>query len=303
MRASAKSRDIPEKVDLLVIGLGPAGVSCAIEAKRCGLSVLAVDDEPIGGLVPAARRIDNLPGLPGISGAELAQRLAEQLQALEVPTLRDRVTILAKNSTNYSATNYSAGTSEGLELTAKSVCLACGTQPAAWAAFDLPAGVHRDLRNIAKKHQNLRGQSAVVVGGGEAALDTALSLQDLGAEVQLWMRNSVPRSGGRLLHEAYELELCFCHERHMMALSGGPGAWKITDQNGEMHQTHELMLCIGREARDELRAMLPDECPGLFAAGDLIRGHDRYIASAMGDGQRAAIAATAYLANQDGRKT
>ncbi|MBW2702008.1 MAG: NAD(P)/FAD-dependent oxidoreductase [Deltaproteobacteria bacterium] len=297
MKASGKSKDMPKKVDLLIIGLGPAGVSCAIEAKRCGLSILAVGDEPIGGLVPAARRIDNLPGLPGISGAELARRLAEQIQALEVPSLPDRVTSLAKNSTNYSA-----GTSDGLELTAKSVCLACGTRPAEWTNFALPAGVHRDLRNIAKNHQNLRGRSAVVVGGGEAALDTALSLQDLGAAVQLWMRNSVPRSGGRLLNEAYELELCFCPERHMVALTGGPGAWKITDQNGEMHQTHELMLCIGREPRDELRAMLPAECPGLFAAGDLIRGHDRYIASAMGDGQRAAIAAAAYLANQDGRK-
>ena len=66
-----------------------------------------------------------------------------------------------------------------------------------------------------------------------------------------------------------------------------------------------LMVCIGRQPRDELTQELlpggvqPDvvqkEVPGLTLAGDLIRGRDRYVATAMGDGQRAAIAAAVHL--------
>jgi thioredoxin reductase len=41
--------------------------------------------------------------------------------------------------------------------------------------------------------------------------------------------------------------------------------------------------------------------PGLFLAGDLIRGRDRYVATAMGDGQRAALAALKHLKNRRDR--
>jgi thioredoxin reductase len=62
-----------------------------------------------------------------------------------------------------------------------------------------------------------------------------------------------------------------------------------------------LMVCVGRAPRDDLyRMLVPDgplpstvatPLPGLYLAGDVIAGRDRFIARAMGDGQRAALLA------------
>ena len=60
-----------------------------------------------------------------------------------------------------------------------------------------------------------------------------------------------------------------------------------------------LMVCIGRVPRRELLLEFSDtQVPGLEMAGDVIRGRDRYVASAMGDGQSAAIAAATALRRQ-----
>jgi thioredoxin reductase len=77
MQGLTPAVDIPEKtIDLLVVGLGPAGIACALQGYRDGLDVVALGDEPVGGLVRAGRKLVNLPGLPSISGEELAERLA-----------------------------------------------------------------------------------------------------------------------------------------------------------------------------------------------------------------------------------
>ncbi len=66
-----------------------------------------------------------------------------------------------------------------------------------------------------------------------------------------------------------------------------------------------LVACVGRAPRDRLLGPLGlkvDEAgevvsarPGLYLAGDLIRGQQRFVATAFGDGQRAALLAAAYL--------
>jgi thioredoxin reductase len=81
--------------------------------------------------------------------------------------------------------------------------------------------------------------------------------------------------------------------------------WVLTCSGLEPVKVQHLIVCIGRVARDELLSGLivggfepgveQKSLPGLFLSGDLIRGRDRYVATAMGDGQRAAVAAAAYL--------
>ena len=74
-----------------------------------------------------------------------------------------------------------------------------------------------------------------------------------------------------------------------------------------------LVACVGREPRRELwecvgtgtleAAVEQPRMSGLFTAGDLIRGRDRYVATAMGDGQRAGLAAAAFLADGFGGRS
>ena len=297
--------------DLLIVGAGPAGVSCALQAARDGLDLVLVGDEPVGGLLPAARRIENLAGLPGVAGRELAGRLARQLADRGVVVRRGRVVALRRADGLFRG-----ALADGTRLAARTVCLATGTRPRPW-----PPGEGRKVPRDARDWpDDLRGRRAVVVGGGEAAFDTALTARDRGACVLVLVRGPAPRAGGGLLEEARRRGVEWRGGVEVTALRGAPGAWEVETADGSRIETDEFAACVGREPRRELlddlgapglpASVESAEVPGLFGAGDLIRGRERYVATALGDGQRAAIAAREFLGGcasangaPNGRKT
>ncbi len=293
-------RETERTLDLLVVGLGPAGVSCALQARRDGLDLLAVGDEPVGGLVRAARRLDNLPGaaVPGITGRELAERMAEQVEKLGIPVTEGLVVGLVWNR---DAGCFAARLSDGRAFSARAVCLATGTRPRAWNLRTEVRWLHRDVRSLPV---DLTGAEVAVVGGGEAALDTALSARDRGAAVTVLARARL-RSTPGLVAELEQAGIEVLTGAELAQASHSESGWALTCSNGAGLSANELVVCIGREPRDELAAGLCPEgfelsvsqphCPGLYLAGDAIRGHDRYVATALGDGQRAAIEAREYL--------
>ena len=58
--------------DLIVIGMGPAGISAALYAKRSNLKVLILEKKMPGGLLNYINKIENYPGYISVSGPELA---------------------------------------------------------------------------------------------------------------------------------------------------------------------------------------------------------------------------------------
>ena len=71
-----------EQFDIVIAGGGPAGLTAAIYARRAGKSVLVLEKEAFGGQIASSPRVDNFPGCYGVSGAELAERLFSQAEAL-----------------------------------------------------------------------------------------------------------------------------------------------------------------------------------------------------------------------------
>lgn len=282
--------------DLLIVGAGPAGVSCALQAVRDGLGLALVGDEPVGGLAAAARRIDNLAGMPGVSGREIAERLARQLAERGVAARRGAVVGLRRADGLFHAT-----LDDGARIAARTVCLAAGTRPRPW-----PPSEGRDVPRDARAWpEDLRDARVVVVGGGEAALDTALTARDRGGRVVVLIRGAAPRAVTGLLEEARRLGVEVRCGVEVTGLAGGPDAWTLETADGRRLEADRLAVCVGREPRRELldalgaRDPAPDvaspDVPGLFCAGDLIRGRERYVATALGDGQRAAVAAREFL--------
>jgi thioredoxin reductase (NADPH) len=67
--------------DLIIIGAGPAGLSAVIYAQRFKLKTLILSQDT-GGTANTAHKVDNYPGLPGLSGFELLTRFKEHAEGL-----------------------------------------------------------------------------------------------------------------------------------------------------------------------------------------------------------------------------
>ena len=70
--------------DIVIIGGGPAGLTAALYARRAGLSPIVLEQTVYGGQVANTPEVENYPGIPSISGVDLAMALYDQVAALGV---------------------------------------------------------------------------------------------------------------------------------------------------------------------------------------------------------------------------
>ena len=69
--------------DVIIIGSGPAGLAAGIYAQRAELNTLIIEKNPMsGGQIINTYEVDNYPGLPGISGFELAEKFRTHCDGL-----------------------------------------------------------------------------------------------------------------------------------------------------------------------------------------------------------------------------
>lgn len=289
---------VPDKrYDLLVIGLGPAGASCALQACRDGLDMVTVGDEPVGGLVRAASRLTNLLGATNLSGDAFARTMETQITELGVPVRSGRVVSLVRCDQGFEAV-----LTDRQIIRAKTVCLATGTRPAYWSLGETLRGVHRDARSLPG---DLTGAVVAIIGGGEAAVDTALSVVGRGGRALILARSERLRATAPLMLRARNLGVEKRSSTTITKFSGGPGAWMLADAAGNEIPAEVLVVCIGRVPCEELidglgiqlssYSVAKTGIPGLWLAGDVLRSHDRYVALAMADGQQAALYAGRYV--------
>ena len=64
--------------EILIVGGGPAGLTAAIYAARAGKHVAVLERGSTGGQIISAPLVENYPGIPSVSGAELARQMTEQ---------------------------------------------------------------------------------------------------------------------------------------------------------------------------------------------------------------------------------
>lgn len=67
--------------DTIVIGAGPAGLAGAIYLSRANMKTLILEAEKTGGKLNDVKLIENYPGFPSVTGAELAERMIRQAEA------------------------------------------------------------------------------------------------------------------------------------------------------------------------------------------------------------------------------
>ena len=83
--------------DFIVIGGGPAGFSAAIYAARSSMTTLVIEQGMPGGQIATSDTVDNYPGIPEISGAELGSRMQQHAEAAGAQMAYDAISALTRD--------------------------------------------------------------------------------------------------------------------------------------------------------------------------------------------------------------
>lgn len=175
--------------DLLIIGGGPGGVSAGVYASRKQLKTVLVTEE-WGGQSVVSAEIQNWIGTVAIPGAELAKAFEKHLKAYagDVVTIKEgaRVESIVKT-----ADGFTAKLSNGETVESKAVLICSGS---ARRKLEVPGAAeldHKGLTYCATCDGPLfTGRDVVVVGGGNAAFETAAQLLAYTKSVTLLNRSN-----------------------------------------------------------------------------------------------------------------
>jgi thioredoxin reductase (NADPH) len=185
--------------DLIIIGAGPAGLAASIYASRYKLNHLVIGAE-VGGTISWAHQVDNYPGLPGLTGRELAQKLISHAEKLGAEIKGEAVVDLVPKEDHFlikTATDNSYET--------KTLILATGTRRKT-------LGVPGEKEMVGKGVSYCptcdapfyKGKTVIVVGGADAACSGAIHLAKFAQKVYLIYRRNQLRADPSWLKEIKE---------------------------------------------------------------------------------------------------
>ncbi|MCF4167653.1 NAD(P)/FAD-dependent oxidoreductase [Zavarzinia compransoris] len=196
--------------DIAVIGAGPVGLFTVFEAGMLGMKSVVIDAlDGIGGQCSALypeKPIYDIPAHPSIDG----QTLVEQLEAQAAPfapyyLLEQQVTHLEPQSGG----RFLLRTSTGARVDAGAVIIAagCGAFGPNRPPLDgLPAyEATKGVQYMVRRREDFRGKRVVIAGGGDSAVDWALSLPEVAASVSLVHRRPKFRAAPESLRQLDEM--------------------------------------------------------------------------------------------------
>lgn len=298
--------------DMIIIGSGPAGLAAAIYGQRARLSVLVIEKQPMsGGQILNTYDVDNYPGLPGIGGFELGQKLRAHADAFGTEVISEEV--LSVDLTG----DYKKVITAKQEYETKTVIIATG---ATHRKLGVPG--EEALTGMGVSYcatcdgAFFRGKEVAVVGGGDVALEDALFLARACSKVYLIHRRDAFR-GAKVLQEkvfaAENIEIIW--DTEVEEIMGESRVEAVTIYNKKKEDRTQLLVqgvfvAVGIHPNSELfqdqvemnengyiRAGedCQTSCEGVFAAGDVRTKQLRQIVTAVADGANAVTSVEQFL--------
>ena len=302
--------------DLAVVGGGPGGLATAMYAAMRGMSVVAFEAESFGGqlvnLYPS-KPVTNFPAQAHVLSRDLALRLADQAAGFGAE-LREWEPVEHAGV----GTDGFVVRSAGEEIAARALVLALGLgrfTPRRLGLDGEERFLGRGLSYRLPPIDQIGATHAVVVGGGDTAFDTALSLQQV-ADVTLVHRSDEFRAFAHSQRRVTEAGLEVITDGEIVELLGGDHLESVLisladDRTVEL-PADLLLVTIGQvpdmsgveswdlglgEPHIEVDSSMQTARRGLLAVGDFASypGKVRMIATAAAEGSTAAAAVERLL--------
>ena len=298
--------------DVIVIGSGLAGLTAGLFSARQGLSTLVFESNIPGGHLISIEKIEDFPGFPeGISGYEICPNLQRQASDHGAEFQRAEVVRLEARDQLWSVIT------EEETYRAKAVIVATGSTLKHIGVPGEEKLMGRGVSHCASCDGPMyNGQTVGVVGGGDSALQEALTLTNYADKVLLFHQGDTYAAQHTYVQRVLEnTKIAPRYQTVVEAILGDEVVTGVRVRDLKSGETSQieltgLFIYIGLQPnsailRDIVQLSDSGHVPtdnwmktsrnGLYAAGDIRQDSARQAIASAGDGATAAIAAHRYI--------
>lgn len=296
--------------DLIIIGAGPAGLSASIYASRYKLDHLLFGVEP-GGQMNEIKSIENWPGTIAISGTDLIGNMIEHIGNFGMQITNASVSSIKKNEDG--TFSVAAGKDE---YQTKSIVLAMGTS---YKKMNIPGEKELTGKGVSYcatcDAMFFRDKVVSVIGGGNSAAVVALELADFASKIYLIYRGERLSADPVWLDKIANTEkIEIIKENNVIEIKGQEKVERVVLEkpinDKTFLQVDGVFIEVGSEPGIELARKLGIETDeqnfikvgadqstnveGVYAAGDITTGSNKFRQVLMGAAEGALAANSVY---------
>jgi thioredoxin reductase (NADPH) len=305
-------RKLDNEFEVVVAGSGIAGLTAGLISARLGRKTLVLTGDVLGGLLLSIEKIDGFPGFPdGIPGYELCPITQEQAIAAGAEFASTNLERLERQDGKWRVT-----TGKG-DIMGRAVILATGS-----TLKELGVPGEARLRGKGVSHcascdaPLLRDRNVAVVGGGDSAMQEALTIAKFASRVTVLQRGAALTAQAAYLDQAtknpkIEIRLnTVVKEVFGEAKVSGVSLCDTTNSAATNLDVAAVFVYIGLQPstaflngqmnrdpseRIPTKSWMQTELPGVYAAGTMRSGSPGRAVGSAGEGATAAVAADRYL--------
>ena len=301
--------------DIIIIGGGPAGITCGIYAVRSGLKTLILEKEIIGGQIINTYEIKNFPTHNNISGADFCSLLYSQAEynKLEIKS-EEVVEVNLVNDVKIIKTSSSVYES-------KTVVICVGAKPRNLNLENEEKLIGKGISYCALCDGNFfKNKTVAVIGGGDSSMEDAIYLSGICSKVYVINRSKEFRAQDILqksliMHKEEKNNIEIIYNAEVVKINGENFLTDIDILNKTQNKSQNLkidgmFLAIGRipdtqkfasqitltpNGYIKVDGTMQTNIKGVFAGGDCIDKTIRQILTACSDGALCATFANQYI--------
>jgi len=306
-----------EKVNLLIIGSGPAGYTAAIYASRANLKPVLYQGIQPGGQLTITTDVENYPGFPdGIQGPELMVHFEQQAKRMGADIRYGLAT-----KVDFSSMPYKVEIDEEKWIEANAIIISTGAS-AKWLGIDSEQRLNGYGVSACAVCDGFffRGKEVAIVGAGDTAAEEALYLSKLATNVHMFVRKDEMRAS-KVMQDRVKttpnIKMYWSTETD--EIIGEKTVEAVRIKNNKTGQKTEIpvkgfFVAIGHTPNSEIFKGFIDmdeagyiktvpgtsktNLQGVFASGDVQDKIYRQAVTAAGSGCMAALDAERYLSEK-----